>query len=125
MSSVRRHLMFAATLAIATVASTGLGWAQQPAKPATPAATAKPAAAARPASTTTGSVKGRVMHGNDGLPYANVTVLGTQMGTMTDENGNFVIRGRAGRQPSSSRPRRSATRPRSRPSRSTPASAPP
>ncbi|MGH7741202.1 MAG: TonB-dependent receptor, partial [Candidatus Eiseniibacteriota bacterium] len=90
MSSVRRHLMFAATLALATVANVAPGWTQQPAKPAT---AAKPAAAApaRPASTTTGSVKGRVMHGSDGLPYANVTVLGTQMGTMTDESGNFLI----------------------------------
>jgi outer membrane receptor protein involved in Fe transport len=84
--------MFAATLAIAAVASAGPGWTQQPTKPAA-TAPAKPAPApgARPASTTTGSVKGRVMHGTDGLPYANVTVLGTQMGTMTDESGNFVI----------------------------------
>jgi outer membrane receptor protein involved in Fe transport len=96
--------MFAATLALAIAASAGPGWTQQPAKPSAPAASkpatpapagapaAKPAApAGAPRSTTTGSVKGRVMHGTDGLPYANVTVLGTQMGTMTDENGNFVI----------------------------------
>lgn len=42
----------------------------------------------------TGSLVGRVLEGN-GRPvaYANVIVLGTRLGGMTDENGAFVIKG--------------------------------
>jgi len=93
MSSVRRHLMIAAALPCLAIAFAGPALAQQPTKPAAsaPGAAAKPTAVSAKPSTTTGSIKGRVVHGNDGLPYANVTVLGTKIGTMTDENGNFVI----------------------------------
>ena len=31
--------------------------------------------------------------GKDPVSFANVIVLGTKQGTMTDENGNFVIAG--------------------------------
>ncbi len=42
----------------------------------------------------TGRVTGRVLERNrEPIPFANVIVLGTKQGTMTDENGNFVIPG--------------------------------
>jgi outer membrane receptor protein involved in Fe transport len=42
----------------------------------------------------TGRIVGKVTEGGkDPIPYANVIVLGTKQGAMTDENGNFVING--------------------------------
>jgi len=91
MSSVRRHLMFAAFMALSFAAFAAVASAQSE-KPAASAKPAAPAAApARAGAATTGSVKGRVIHEKDGVAYANVTVLGTQIGTMTDETGNFTI----------------------------------
>jgi outer membrane receptor protein involved in Fe transport len=40
----------------------------------------------------TGSISGKVLNGKDGIPYANVLVVGTKLGALTDENGSFVIR---------------------------------
>jgi len=60
------------------------------AKPPTPAATT-PAAAPSGA---VGKLSGRALEkGKDPIAFANVIVLGTKQGTMTDENGNFVIPG--------------------------------
>jgi outer membrane receptor protein involved in Fe transport len=73
-----------------------------PARPTTPARPATPSAApARPATGTTtpattgaGRISGRVTEGGKtGVGFANVIVLGTKQGTMTDENGNFLIPG--------------------------------
>ena len=58
-------------------------------------------APARPRTTTApgpgvlaGTISGRVTdRGKEGIAFANVIVLGTKQGTMTDDNGNFVIRG--------------------------------
>ncbi|MDG3582724.1 TonB-dependent receptor [Galbibacter pacificus] len=36
-------------------------------------------------------VEGRVMHKNEALPYANVSVFGTNKGIATDENGYFKL----------------------------------
>jgi len=40
-----------------------------------------------------GEVRGRVFNpiNNDGVPFANVAVLGTDFGTVTDENGNYIL----------------------------------
>lgn len=40
-----------------------------------------------------GEVRGRVFNpvNNDGVPFANVVVLGTDIGTVSDEDGNYVI----------------------------------
>ncbi|MCH6200540.1 TonB-dependent receptor [Aquiflexum sp. LQ15W] len=40
-----------------------------------------------------GEVRGRVFNpvNNEGIPFANVVVLGTEFGTVTDENGNYVL----------------------------------
>jgi hypothetical protein len=40
-----------------------------------------------------GEVMGRVFNpvNNDGVPFANVSVLGTDFGTVTDENGNYIL----------------------------------
>lgn len=42
-----------------------------------------------------GSLKGRVLDAvnNEGLPFVNVTVAGTTLGTITDYDGNFVLTG--------------------------------
>jgi len=41
-----------------------------------------------------GTISGKVVErSKDPVAFANVVVLGTKQGTMTDENGNFVIRG--------------------------------
>ncbi len=41
-----------------------------------------------------GTISGKVTdRSKDGIAFANVIVLGTKQGTMTDDNGNFVIRG--------------------------------
>ena len=67
-----------------------------PAKPAAPAA--KPAAPAPAAPGAPGGAMGRITgkvteRGKDPVSFANVVVLGTHQGTLTDENGNFVIPG--------------------------------
>jgi outer membrane receptor protein involved in Fe transport len=47
-----------------------------------------------PAAGSTGRIAGRVTEGGkDPIPYANVILLGTKQGAMTDEKGNFVIPG--------------------------------
>ena len=40
-----------------------------------------------------GQVQGRVFNpvNNEGIPFANVVVLGTDFGTVTDENGNYIL----------------------------------
>ena len=54
-------------------------------RPATPA----PAAAAA-----TGRIAGKALErGKDPVSFANVVVLGTKQGTMTDENGAFILSG--------------------------------
>jgi hypothetical protein len=41
----------------------------------------------------TAEVRGRVFNSvnNEGIPFANVVVLGTDYGTVSDENGNYVL----------------------------------
>ncbi|MFD2201628.1 TonB-dependent receptor [Shivajiella indica] len=41
----------------------------------------------------TGEIRGRVFNtaNNEGIPFANVLILGTDYGTVTDENGNYVL----------------------------------
>ncbi len=61
---------------------------------AVPAFAQQPVRPAAPAASTFGKVSGRVTErGKDPVAFANVVVLGTKQGTMTDENGNFVILG--------------------------------
>ena len=63
--------------------------------PATPppAGAAKPAAAPTSAANT-GRITGRALEkGKDAVPFANVIILGTKQGSMTDETGAFVIPG--------------------------------
>src|SRR5207249_5615713 len=58
------------------------------------AAKPAPASQAAPSAALAGTISGKVLErGKDPVPYANVIVLGTKQGTMTDENGSFVIRG--------------------------------
>ncbi len=68
-----------------------------PARPSTPSATpARPNAAPTPAPSAgagAGRISGRILEGKSGVGFANVIVLGTRQGTMSDENGNFVIPG--------------------------------
>jgi len=42
----------------------------------------------------TGEVRGRVFNAvnNEGIPFANVVVLGTDIGTVSDENGNYILK---------------------------------
>jgi outer membrane receptor protein involved in Fe transport len=66
-----------------------------PAAPATPPATppAHPAAPGVPASAT-GNISGQALEqGKDPVSFANVIVLGTKQGTMTDEKGEFIVKG--------------------------------
>ncbi len=80
--------------------------ATTPTKPATPAPTPpRPAAAAparpatpapaRPGASTSayGRITGTVSDPSGPAAYANVIILGTKQGSMTDENGKFVING--------------------------------
>ncbi len=54
----------------------------------------RPAAPAPAASVTTGRITGRALEkGRDPVSLANVIVLGTKQGTMTDETGTFLISG--------------------------------
>jgi outer membrane receptor protein involved in Fe transport len=74
-------------LAMATPA-----WPQT--RPATPAAPpTRPAAPGAPAAAS-GRISGRALEqGKDPVSFANVIVLGTKQGTMTDETGAFLIPG--------------------------------
>src|SRR6266496_1261004 len=55
---------------------------------------AAPQSPAPPAGAATGRITGTVYeHGKEPFPFANVIVLGTKQGTMTDENGNFILGG--------------------------------
>ena len=57
-------------------------------------ASAQTGPAAPPAGGSAGRISGRVMgDDNQGIAFVNVIVLGTKQGTMTDENGAFVIPG--------------------------------
>ncbi len=78
--SVRLLLPTLATLAALAIA-TGSALAQT--RPAAPSASA-----------TTGRISGRALErGKDPVAFANVVVLGTRQGSMTDETGAFVIAG--------------------------------
>ncbi len=78
-TSVRRSLL---TLVVATTCLVVAAPAFPQTRPAAPA----PAA--------TGRITGRALEkGNDPVSFANVVVLGTKQGTMTDETGAFVIAG--------------------------------
>lgn len=80
MSRVRSRL-----LTLAVTALLGAGWAVP-----LLAQTAPPAAGPRP----TGRITGRVTErGNQPVAFANVTIPATRQGTMTDENGNYVLPG--------------------------------
>ena len=99
----RRLVAAAIVLALAAVL-VAPALAQQPSSPAAPKPAAqaapKPAApaAAKPAAPTsaggTGKITGHILEkGKDPIAYANITVLGTKIGTMSDENGNFLLVG--------------------------------
>jgi outer membrane receptor protein involved in Fe transport len=61
---------------------------------ATPAFTQTRPAAPAPAASGAGRISGRALErGSDPVSFANVIVLGTKQGTMTDETGAFVIAG--------------------------------
>jgi len=78
--SVRLLLPTLATLAALAIA-TGSALAQT--RPAAPSASA-----------TTGRISGRALErGKDPVAFANVVVLGTRQGSMTDETGAFLIAG--------------------------------
>ena len=73
-----RRLLIAALVAVVGAAFVAPAFAQE-----------------RPASAggATGRVTGRVTDKDGPVSYVNVVVLGTKLGTQTDENGNFVIPG--------------------------------
>ena len=79
----RRRLLNAASIVTLACLLTSSALAQAPA----------PAAKSAAPGANTGSISGKVLHGKEGVPYANVLVLGSKQGVATDENGNFVIRG--------------------------------
>jgi outer membrane receptor protein involved in Fe transport len=80
--NVRRSL----SVLIASVAILGLA--------ASAHAQSKPAAPAPAGAANTGRVTGRALEkGKEPVPFANVVILGTKQGTMTDETGAFVIAG--------------------------------
>ncbi|HEY6195236.1 MAG TPA: TonB-dependent receptor [Candidatus Eisenbacteria bacterium] len=79
-SSRRLLVTFVAALSLVSVAAAARAQTR-------PAAGAPPAAA-------TGRISGRALEkGKDPVSFANVIVLGTKQGTMTDETGAFVIPG--------------------------------
>ena len=80
LNPVRRSLP---TLAIVTTCLVLSASAFAQTRPATPA----------PASATTGRISGKALEKGSPVPFANVVVLGTKQGTMTDETGAFVIPG--------------------------------
>ena len=75
-----------ATLALAPLAS-----AQT--KPATPPAAAAPGTPPGAPAAGVGKIAGVVTEKGQPVPYANIIILGTRQGTMTDDNGKFVIPG--------------------------------
>src|SRR5258708_2345362 len=80
-SSRRLLATFVAALSLVSVAATAL-------------AQTRPAAAAAAPAAATGRISGRALEkGKDAVSFANVIVLGTKQGTMTDETGAFVIPG--------------------------------
>ena len=80
----RRLLPLLLSLALVALGAAIAG-AQQP---------PKPAAAAPAAPTATGKISGRALEkGKEPIPFAQVVVLGTKQGTLTDDNGNYVING--------------------------------
>jgi len=88
------------TLSVLIAAAAILGpalCAHAQSKPAAPASAsaAKPAAAPSAATAAaSGRVTGRALEkGHEPVPFANVIILGTKQGTMTDETGAFVIAG--------------------------------
>lgn len=85
--SIHARRFLAALLVAASVLALALPALAQTKPPATPAKPAAPAAAGA------GKIAGTVMEKNTPVPYANVIVLGTRQGAMTDENGKFVIVG--------------------------------
>ena len=75
-------------LSVLVIGSTLLGVAL------TVSAQTRPAAPAPNAATSTGRISGKATEkGKDPVSFANVVVLGTKQGTMTDETGAFVIAG--------------------------------
>ncbi len=84
MWTLRKNLRGAVWVLWATLLWTSAAHSQQ--RPGT--------APGAPAGAPAGKVSGRVI-GEDkqGIAFVNVIVLGTKQGTMTDENGNFVIAG--------------------------------
>ena len=79
-SSRRLLVTFVAALSLVSLAASAL-------------AQTRPAAGA-PAAAATGRISGRALEkGKDPVSFANVIVLGTKQGTMTDETGAFVIPG--------------------------------
>src|SRR5260221_4097093 len=79
-SSRRLLVTFVAALSLVRLAASAL-------------AQTRPAAGA-PAAAATGRISGRALEkGKDPVSFANVIVLGTKQGTMTDETGAFVIPG--------------------------------
>src|SRR2546426_8758594 len=71
----------------------GVAWMALALALAAPAvAQQKPAAPSPAPAAATGRIAGRVMErGKDPVPGVNVIVLGIRLGTMTDENGNFIL----------------------------------
>ena len=84
--SARRLFVTAAAVALVLGSAASIALAQG--TPAAPAAPARPAGAL-------GTVAGKVTEkaGAEPVAYANVIILGTKQGAMTDENGNYRIVG--------------------------------
>jgi len=106
MLSDARRFIAASTAALVVLALALPALAQQkaPTSGARPAgsatATSRPAATApaKPGGATApvgavGKIAGRIMDGKEPVAFGNVIVLGTKQGTMSDDNGNFVIAG--------------------------------
>ncbi len=91
--SIHARRFIAASLAAAFVLALALPALAQTNPPATPAKPATPATTAAPAAGGAGQIAGTVSEKHGPLGYANVIVLGTRQGAMTDENGKYVIRG--------------------------------
>src|SRR5580765_7822832 len=85
-----RRLVVMSVASLSLLAMATPAWPQT--RPATPAAPpTHPAAPGAPAAAT-GRISGRALEqGKDPVSFANVIVLGTKQGTMTDEPGAFLI----------------------------------
>src|SRR5215471_4950735 len=89
---VRRTL--AALIASAAILGLAASAYAQTHPATTPAPGAAKPAAAPAGAANTGRITGRALEkGKDAVPFANVIILGTKQGTMTDETGAFVIPG--------------------------------